>query len=48
MSEEFQDYYELKCPHCDKTFRYTDERPDGYIDCLYCDEEIELELDKES
>ena len=42
-----KDYYEIKCPHCNKTFQYRDPREDGLIDCLFCGLEIEIQGDCE-
>jgi len=39
---EGRDYYEVKCPDCEKKTKFTDEREDGVIECLHCDEEIEI------
>jgi len=36
-------YYEITCPDCKGTFRYTDEREDGFIECLFCANEIDIE-----
>ena len=42
VAYNMRDYYEVKCPDCDKITRFTDEREDGIIECLHCDEEIEI------
>ena len=44
VAYNMRDYYEVKCPDCGKITRFTDEREDGIIECLHCDNEIEIKV----
>ena len=35
-------YYTITCTRCKKVTCYTDERPEGTIECMHCNEELEI------
>jgi hypothetical protein len=38
----------VTCPCCKKQTGYTDDRPDGFIECLHCGYEVDLTVTKPS